>query len=78
MQDTQSLPSSAIPCGSSAVVHCKLQRICAVALSALERRLQEQRLPIEEQAFLSARLAAYRKAAVLELRTDSRSATCTA
>jgi hypothetical protein len=78
MQDTQSPLSSTIPARSSAVLHCKLQRICAVALSALERRLQEQRLPIEEHAFLSARLAAYREAAALELRTDSRSPSGTA
>jgi hypothetical protein len=43
----------------------KVQRISAAALSALERRLHEQRLPIEEQAFLTARLEAYRKAAAL-------------
>jgi hypothetical protein len=43
----------------------KVQRISAAALGALERRLQEQRLPIEEQAFLAARLETYRKAAAL-------------
>jgi hypothetical protein len=43
----------------------KVQRISAAALGALERRLHEQRLPIEEQAFLAARLEAYRKAAAL-------------
>ena len=43
----------------------KVQRISAAALSALERRLQEKGLSIEEQAFLAARLDAYRKAAAL-------------
>jgi hypothetical protein len=43
----------------------KLQRISAAALGALEHRLHEQRLPVEEQAFLAARLEAYRKAAAL-------------
>ena len=43
----------------------KLQRISAAALGALERRLHEQRFPIEEQAFLAARLEAYRKVAAL-------------
>ena len=43
----------------------KVQRISAAALGALERRLHEQRLPVEEQAFLAARLEAYRKAAAL-------------
>jgi hypothetical protein len=43
----------------------KVQRISAAALSALERQLQEKRLPVEEQAFLAARLETYRKAAAL-------------
>ncbi|WP_169517004.1 hypothetical protein [Azohydromonas australica] len=47
------------------LVASKVQRISAAALSALERRLQEKRLPMEEQAFLTARLEAYRKAAAL-------------
>lgn len=43
----------------------KLQRISAAALGALECRLRDQRLPVEEQAFLSARLESYRRAATL-------------
>jgi hypothetical protein len=47
------------------VVASKMQRISAAALSALERRLREHRVPVEEQAFLAARLEAYRRAAAL-------------
>jgi hypothetical protein len=47
------------------LMESKVQRISAAALSALERRLQEKRLPIEEQAFLAARLETYRKVAAL-------------
>lgn len=46
-------------------VRSKLQCISAAALNALERQLREQRLPVEEQAFLCARLESYRKAAAL-------------
>jgi hypothetical protein len=52
-------------CTTENIARSKLQRISAAAVSALERRLQEHRLPVEEQAFLSARLDTYRKAAAL-------------
>jgi hypothetical protein len=52
-------------CTTENIARSKLQRISAAAVSALERRLQEHRLPLEEQAFLSARFDTYRKAAAL-------------
>ena len=52
-------------CAMESIARSKLQRISAAALSALEHQLREQRLPVEEQAFLSARLESYRKAAAL-------------
>jgi hypothetical protein len=54
----------------------KVQRISAAALGALERRLQEQRLPVEEHAFLAARLETYRKAAALASRSRCGRADC--
>jgi hypothetical protein len=48
----------------------KLPRISEHALNALERRLQEHRLPAAEEAFLAARLATYRKLAQLGLCGD--------
>lgn len=51
-----------------ALMASKVPRISAAALGALERRLHEHRLPIEEQAFLAARLETYRKAAALASR----------
>jgi hypothetical protein len=44
--------------------------IHATALGALERRLQEHRLPVAEEAFLAARLATYRRLAQLNLCDD--------
>jgi hypothetical protein len=52
-------------CTTENIARSKLHRISAAAVSALERRLQEHRLPVEEQVFLSARLDTYRKAAAL-------------
>lgn len=52
-------------CAIESIVRSKLQRISAAALSALERQLREPRLPVEEQAFLRARLESYRRAAAL-------------
>ncbi|WP_156902116.1 hypothetical protein [Azohydromonas australica] len=45
----------------------KLQRISAAALSALEHQLREQHLPVEERAFLAARLESYRRADALAM-----------
>jgi hypothetical protein len=58
------------------IMASKVQRISAAALGALERRLHEHRLPIEEQAFLAARLEAYRKAAALVSGTSCGRADC--
>jgi hypothetical protein len=52
---------SACELGTSGV----LQRISVVALAALERQLQDDRLPDEERNFLAVRLNAYRNAAAL-------------
>jgi hypothetical protein len=54
----------------------KVQRISAAALGVLERRLQEHRLPVEEQAFLAARLEAYRQAAALASESSGRRQDC--
>jgi hypothetical protein len=54
----------------------KLQRISAAALDALERRLHEQRLSVEEQAFLVARLETYRKAAAMASGSSCGQADC--
>jgi hypothetical protein len=48
----------------------KLPCISNDALNALERRLQEHRLPAAEEAFLTARLATYRKLAQFALGGD--------
>jgi hypothetical protein len=48
----------------------KLPSISRHALNALERRLQEHRLPAAEEAFLTARLATYRRLAQLGLCDD--------
>jgi hypothetical protein len=48
----------------------KLPCIPKDALNALERRLQEHRLPAAEEAFLTARLATYRRLAQLGLCED--------
>lgn len=48
----------------------KLPRISEHALNAIERRLQEHRLPAAEAAFLTARLATYRRLAQLGLCDD--------
>lgn len=58
------------------IMASKVQRISAAALDALERRLHERKLPIEEQAFLAARLEAYRKAAALALGSRCGRANC--
>jgi len=48
-------------------VRVKLPCISKDALNALERRLQEHRLPAAEEEFLTARLATYHKLAQLGL-----------
>lgn len=50
----------------------RTRRLCipSDALKALERRLQEHRLPAAEEAFLAARLVTYRKLAQLGLCED--------
>jgi hypothetical protein len=58
------------------LVASKMQRISAAALSALERQLREHRVPVEEQAFLAARLEAYRRAAALAARAGCSHADC--
>jgi hypothetical protein len=55
---------------SDAHARTRLPCISREALNALERRLQEHRLPAAEEAFLSARLATYRKLAQLGLCDD--------
>lgn len=52
-------------CGVESILRRKLQRISAAALSALEHQLREQHLPVEERAFLAARLESYRRADAL-------------
>jgi hypothetical protein len=58
------------------LVASKIQRISAAALSALERQLHEHRVPVEEQAFLAARLEAYRRAAALAAGASCSRADC--
>lgn len=55
---------------SDANARIRLPCIPRDALDALERRLQEHRLPAAEEAFLAARLATYRKLAQLGLCDD--------
>lgn len=63
-------------CGSASIVRRKLQCISAAALSALERQLCEQRLPLEEKRFLAARLESYRQAAMLASNSGCGRADC--
>jgi hypothetical protein len=51
-------------------VRVKLPCISKDALNALERRLQEHRLPAAEEEFLTARLATYHKLAQFGLCDD--------
>ena len=55
---------------SASHARAKLPCISKHALNALERRLQEHRLPAAEEAFLTARLATYRRLAQLSLCND--------
>ncbi|WP_156902038.1 hypothetical protein [Azohydromonas australica] len=55
---------------SESAARSKLPRISKDALNALECRLREHRLSAAEEAFLTARLATYRKLAQLGLCDD--------